>query len=240
MKKFILIFYSVLLIFNSAFSQNLQWAKQISGDGIGNASLVITIDASENVYTIGSFAGTVDFDPGSGVFNLTATGNSDIFINKLDASGNFVWVKSFGGPEYDTGRSIVLDSSGNIYTTGTFGGTADFDPGLGVYNLTTSGIADGVFISKLDASGNFVWAKKIGGGCYCDYYFIAVDGTGNVYTTGSFDGTQDFDPGPGVFNLTSTGWSDTFISKLDSAGNFVWAKRIGGVDICESHSIVVD
>ena len=207
---------------------NFVWAKAmgaVSGDG---QSRSISLDASGNVYTTGSFMGTVDFDPGAGVANLTPSGIYDIFISKLDASGNFVWAKAMGGTGSESvGGSIALDGSGNVYTAGSFLGTVDFDPGAGVFNLTSAGVRD-IFISKLDASGNFVWAKAMGGVVDDWCYSIALDGTGNVYTTGFIDGTADFDPGAGVFNLTSAGYEDIFISKLDASGNFVWAKAMGG------------
>ena len=111
---------------------------------------------------MGSFQGTADFDPGAGTFNLTSAGDYDIFISKLDSSGNFVWAKSLGGTGYDVSYGIALDSGGNVYTTGSFSGTVDFDPGAGTFNLTSAGTGD-IFVSKLDSNGNFVWARSLGG-----------------------------------------------------------------------------
>src|SRR5690606_26678071 len=105
---------------------------------------------------------TVDFDPGNGVFNLTSADFEDIFISKLDANGNFVWAKRIGGTGSDFGYAISIDNNGNIYTTGAFMGTADFDPGTGSYTMSSSGFFD-AFILKLDANGNFVWAKQFSG-----------------------------------------------------------------------------
>ena len=69
---------------------------------------------------------------------------------------------------------------------------------------------------------------------------IAVDAAGNVYTTGYFNATADFDPGDGVFNLTSVGDSDIFVSKLDNTGNLVWAKRMGGVNADDGLGLSLD
>ncbi|MFL3663982.1 MAG: SBBP repeat-containing protein [Flavobacteriales bacterium] len=220
-------------------SGNFVWAKRMGGTGsdIGNS---IAIDSSGNVYTTGYFGGIADFDPGAGTFNLTSAGSSDIFVSKLDASGNFVWAKNMGGASDDRGNSIDLDSSGNVYTTGYFQGTADFDPGVGIVNLTAAGLGNNIFVSKLDASGNFVWAKNMGGTNDEKGSSITVDDFGNVYTTGYFAGTADFDPGAGTFNLTSAGGWDIFVSKLDTSGNFVWAKNMGGLYNDEGSSIVVD
>ena len=79
----------------------------------------------------------------------------------------------------------------------------------------------------------FEWAKNMGGFGQDAGYAIALDGSGNILTTGSFayndsvGGSGDFDPGPGTFNLTSRGYEDIFISKLDPLGNFMWAKSFG-------------
>jgi Beta-propeller repeat len=98
----------------------LEWAKSIGGTG-ADSGRGITVDDAGNVYTIGGFTGTVDFDPGPSVFNLTSSG---MFVSKLSANGDFVWAKELG----ISGNSISTDVSGNIYVTGDFSGTADFDP----------------------------------------------------------------------------------------------------------------
>jgi hypothetical protein len=217
---------------------NFVWAKAMGGANTDIGRSIAT-DAWGYVYTTGMFVNTVDFDPGAGTFNLTSAGIADIFVSKLDAAGNFVWAKAMGGTGFDIGYSIALDASGNVYTTGKFESTADFDPGVGTFNLTSAGVED-IFISKLDAAGNFVWAKSMGGTSYDHGYSIALDASGNVYTTGIFGDTIDFDPGVGTFNLTAAGQLDIFISKLDAAGNFVWVKAMGGANTDIGRSITVD
>jgi len=219
-------------------SGNFLWAKSFGGysDDYGYS---IAVDASENVYTTGYFERTVDFDPGVGTANLTSVGARDVFVQKLDVSGNFLWAKSFGGSSYDIGHSIKVDASGNVYTTGYFERTVDFDPGAGTANLTSAGSTD-VFVQKLDTSGNFLWAKSFGD-WFDDYgYSIAVDASGNVYTTGIFEGTVDFDPGAGTADLTSLGDCNVFVQKLDASGNFLWAKSFGDWFDDYGYSIAVD
>lgn len=181
-----------------------------TGEDIAHA---VTVDASGNVFTTGFFNGTVDFDPGTGTFNLTSAGFDDIFISKLDSSGNFIWAKQIGNTLNDYSYSIALDSAVNIYTTGYFRGTTDFDPGPGIHNLTVVGGSD-IFICKLDSSGNFIWANGFGSTDYDLGYSIALDAGANVYSTGYFLLTADFDPGPGSYNMTSAGMTDVFILKL--------------------------
>jgi hypothetical protein len=127
------------------------WAKGLGGTA-ADESNSIAVDSSGNVYTTGFFNGIADFDPGAGEANLTSAGGNDSFISKLDSSGNIVWAKRLGGTSSDSGRSIAVDSSGNVYTTGNFQGTVDFDPGAGEANLTSFGSND-VFVLKLTPSG---------------------------------------------------------------------------------------
>jgi hypothetical protein len=222
---------------------NFVWAKQMGGNGSnGDYGLSIATDAAGNVYTTGYFNTTADFDPGSGTCNLTTVGgfyDSDIFVSKLDAFGNFVWAKSFGSIYADYGQSITVDPSGNVYTTGFFGGTADFDPGAGIYTLPGSPSLD-VFVSKLNSSGNFVWAKQLGGNGDDIGNGIAVDASGNIYTTGSFSTTADFDPGSGISNMTSSGDKDIFVSKLDASGSFLWVRQLGSLNEDVGNSIALD
>lgn len=208
-------------------NRNFVWARQLGGEGeeIGHG---VAVDNLGNVYTAGQFTGTVDFDPGPGVFNLTSTAAEDIFISKLDSEGNFLWAKQIGGSGLDISWNLSVDALGNVYTAGEFSDTVDFDPGVGTFNLSSIGSQD-VFISKLDTDGNFLWAKQQGGVNLDRAWSITVDPAGNVYTTGEFEGSADFDPNPDLpFFLNSVGERDVFVSKLDTDGNFVWAKQFGG------------
>ncbi|MBK7311475.1 MAG: T9SS type A sorting domain-containing protein [Sphingobacteriaceae bacterium] len=218
-------------------SQDLQWAKSF-GDGMFEQGYSIVVDGNGNVYTTGYFAGTVDFDPGPGSYTLTSSGGNDIFISKLDVSGNFLWAKSIGSSANDVGWSIANDLAGNVLVTGVFQFTVDFDPGPSTYTL--SGPQNDIFILKLDALGNFIWAKNMGGANVDSGYSIELDGNGNIYTTGEFSGVADFDPSPSIYTLTSMGSVDAFISKLDPSGNFIWAKSFEGSGIEKGWDIKVD
>lgn len=247
MKRKITIIVSIIYfgLNNNVIAQNSNflWAKQMVGitvEGIGpNQGNSIAVDVNGNVYTTGNFYGTTDFDPGTGIYNMTSAGSSDIFISKLDASGNFLWAKQFGGGGFDQGKSVAVDNNGNVYIAGNFQYTGDFDPGDGVYNLDFS--YGNISICKLDASGNFLWAKQFGNG-YSALGSITLDTDGNIYTTGSFPYTADFDPGTGTFNITSVGGPVMFVSKLDASGNFLWAIQLGGsaTTNCYGSSIAVD
>ncbi len=216
-----------------------EWVKKMGSASVvagifteeeqGNA---IAVDKEGNVYTTGTFRETADFDPGPGTFNLVAAGDRDIFISKLDATGALVWAIGLGSTGNDEGLGITTDTAGNVYITGKFEGTVDFDPGAGTVNLTSAGDHD-IFITKLDASGGHIWSRQVGGDDEQLANAIAVDKSGNVYTTGwitrttpATTGSVDFDPGPGVFTLTVAAYNNAFILKLNEAGDFVWARQI--------------
>ncbi|MBL0095053.1 MAG: T9SS type A sorting domain-containing protein [Bacteroidetes bacterium] len=210
-------------------SGNLIWANSIGGS-MSDYGTSLSLDASGAIYTIGQYGGTMDFDPGAGIFSMTAVGGSDVYITKTDPSGNFIWAKSMGGTLSEWANAIETDNSGNVVFTGYFGGTADFDPSPSVFNIVSVAVTTDIFLAKLDANGNFLWAKQLGGTGFDLGASLAIDTWGNVFSTGFFSGTADFDPGAGTYNISAVGTGNTFISKLDVSGNFVWAGNIGGTN----------
>lgn len=221
-------------------SGNYIWGKTINGISVEN-SYSITTDASDNVYTTGYFnSATLDFDPGPGTENLSVTGVVDIFILKLNANGNFVWVKQMGGVgATSVTRAIGVDALGNVIISGGFIGTTDFDPGTGAANLTSTGTD--IFVAKLNTTGDLVWAKLIKGSGDEITYSLALDAAGNVYMTGAYNNSPDFDPdATGTFNLANAGIYDAFIAKWNTSGDFVWAKNLGGSGIDMGFDIAVN
>jgi hypothetical protein len=221
---------------------NLIWAKAI--DGPSPVSQVIiaasTIDPSGSIYLTGKFRGKIDFDPGPDTFSLLSTRLDDVFIVKLDSTGKFLWANSVGGSSFDAGSSLVNDDNGNVYISGRFSGTADFDPGPDTFNLSSIGNQN-AFILKIDSEGKFVWAKSMEGlGNTDEGDVIRMDAFGDLYIGGWFQYTADFDPGPDSFKIASKGAMDGFIQKIDSLGNFIWAKSIGGIGDERVSSIETD
>jgi hypothetical protein len=225
-------------------ARNFLWAKATEGSG-GFDAEDVAVDGSGNVYVTGGYAGTVDFDPGPGTYNLTSMGGSDIFVWKLDTAGNFVWAGSMGSVpnDHQNGNgAIALDRSSNVYVAGGWGdgpsSRNDFDPGPGTLKLTNKGARD-IYVVKLTSAGNLVWARSMGGSGEDKATDIVVDSSGNVYTTGGFFGSVDFDPGKGNVTLTAAA-EDVFVSKLTSAGNFAAAVRMGGAEGDVGWGIAVD
>ena len=215
------------------------------GGALDDYGVSIASDASGNIYLSGVFDETMDFDPGPGVQALTTVRYQDCFFAKYDALGNYVYAKGIGGIWSDIGISnLAVDASGNLYLTGAYVTTVDFDPGPGVQNLTSPTIglvtyAD-VFFAKYDALGNYVYVKKITGGTGLLYSYLDLDLSGNIYLSGGFTETADFDPGPGTLNLASNGGYDIFIAKYNNNGNIIYAKNMGGGGYDHALAIAVD
>lgn len=200
----------------------LIWAKKIDSS---RGAALLAMDSRQNLYMVGTFVGTVDLDPGPGTHSLTSSGDNDIYIGMLDSTGSFTDAKQIGGTNRELLSAISMDASDNLYLTGFYTGTADFDPGPGTF-LQTSTLGTGFFL-KLDSSLNLAWAKQFEESA--GTMDICADQNGNVFISGSFSGSVDFDPGPGNHQLTTiAGSTDGFIVKVSPSGEFVWVKLFGG------------
>lgn len=205
---------------------NLIWAKQQGGTSTDDIK-AIAVDQSGNVFTGGNFASTADFDPSSAVYNLTSSGSWEGFVSKLDVNGDFQWAIKIGSTLADYVYDIATDNTGNVYVSGGFQGTVDFDPSASVVSLTSVASQDG-YIAKYSPTGSLVWVKQIGGTSQIDLFTLTVDAANNVFVAGSFYGQVDFDPGVGTYTLDAFGAYHGFVLKLDSNGDFVWAKQLKG------------
>ena len=221
----------VLTFAATVFAQELFWVKSPTGNA-GNVS-GIAVDSSGNSYVTGPYAGTLTFAPGVA---LTASNGQDIFVAKYDSTGTVLWATSTGGVGNDTGIGIAVDGSGNSYVTGFHRGKD-------------------LFVAKYDSTGSLVWATSVAGtGDDCSNIgrascllgdAIAVDGSGNSYVTGLFNGTAAnptiFGAGePNETPLISAGGTDIFVAKYDSTGKLVWAKSAGGTGNDHADGIAVD
>ncbi len=217
----------IILIPHAAFSQTLVWGAKFGGTGTDNCSTHI-LDSQGNMYVAGIFSGTADFNPGSGIYNLTAVGVNDMYIAKISSGGALIWVQQYGENGEVHAFDMQLDASGNIFVAGGFRDTIDLDPGPGVTNLmaypSTSSNFD-AYVCKLDSLGNLIWAKGFGGFSSDYVKTIKLDAFDNLLLYGQFAATVDFDPGPATFNVSIFG-NGIFISKFDTMGNFLWVKQM--------------
>lgn len=207
------------------------WSKSFGGAFPDFGHDILT-DSMGNVYTCGNFRANVDFNPGDESYFIysATTDNNHAYIHKLDADGNFIWVKSNGtlSDNNSYGKKMVLDSQNSLYMVGNFSGTGDFDPSDDIYTITSAGNYDG-FVQKFNESGDFVWVKSIGSSSHDNCYTIGIDGDDNLYLGGSFRETIDFNPGVGIYNVSSMAYSDIYVLKLDTLGAFIWAKTFEGM-----------
>jgi gliding motility-associated-like protein len=203
-----------------------QWA--VKAGGVNSCrGLAIKTDATGNSYVTGFYYGSATF----GSKTITSTGLQDVFIAKYDNTGALVWVSTAGGSMSDIGNAITIDNSGNVLVTGEFAGTATF----GSFSLTSTKNNVNVFTTKLDANGNFLWAK-MGSGSHTDRGLgIGCDPTGNVYVTGQFTDTITFD------NIHfSSMYNAIFLIKYDGTGKEQWFTSAGAGSMNIANGIAVD
>ncbi len=206
------------------------WANGTTGSGNSVAQAAgVTIDSSGNVISTGFYTSTVNFNPGAGVLDLPQAGSRAIFVQKLDANGKLVWAQGLVGTDINQANSVAADSSGNLYVTGTYTGTVNFDANGGTTNLTAGGYED-PFVLKLTSAGQIVWARDL---ALTGFNFgvgtgIAVDGQGNVFAAGYYEGVMTLDPTVTGASITSAGDFDAFLAEYNSSGSYVAAQTFGG------------
>lgn len=215
------------------------WSRKIGGAN-SDIATDISLGASHQIICTGTFVNTVDFDPGVGSFPVSSMGLTDGFIEKLDSNGNFIWVKTFGSSHADAANAVAINDSDDIYITGYFKGSVDFDPGVGIASLSSVLSTDDVFILKLDENGMYHWVRQVGGNSVDRGEHIHVDGSGSLMITGTFNTTVDFNPTAGTDLHVSNGGDDFFIMKIDSGGSYQWCNTYGSANNETAGEVDVD
>lgn len=196
------------------------WAHALGGPGADEARAVAILPEGD-VFVIGSFSGTADYDPGPGRTELASAGGTDVFVLRLTPRGELVWARRLGGSQADSGSDITVDAKG-LTVAGSFQGTLEAGPS----RLTSAGKSDG-FVARLDLAGTPQWALRIGGPQDDDVRSLAVEANGEAWVAGSFEdkATVGLEGGPA---LESSGKSDGFLARLGPDGKVLWNGRIGG------------
>ncbi len=217
---------------------DFQWVRHLGSAGELILGRGLGVDPmTGQVYMTGYFTGiNIDFDPGTepGEEDFhDSMGAEDIYLTAFDASGAYLWTRTWGGSGTgETGYAISVDESGNCYVVGDFTQTVDFnpddDPGA-VDERDSVGEFD-AFLSAFDSSGNYLWVNTWGGPGDEFPNNLDIDFSGNIYVVGNFSNTVDFDAGPGVYELTSNGLYDAFLTKVDNNGMHLWSRGWGGGD----------
>ena len=216
---------------------NYVWAKNIGALNNSVTSRCISVDPT-GVVISGLFSDTMDFNPSAATNLLIAAGGGS-FLAKYDTSGNYQWAFPLA---YIMKHLSDVSGNGDIYVCGGFNDTMDFDPGIGVVNLST--VNGAFFMAKYNINGNYLWAKGTGGLSGGGSFVLSMcqDAGSSLYLTGWLNGTVDFDP-IGTFNLTAvngTSGIDIFFAKYDSNFNFYWARSIGGAYYDRGYGITID
>jgi hypothetical protein len=213
-------------------SGNVLWAKSFGGvdSDFGHA---VSTDASGNIY-VGGYFNSATMTIGTGTLTNAGTGNRDFFIVKFDPSGNVLWARSAGGTASDQIYGVATDPSGNVCVSGHFASSSFV---IGTTTLTNAGTSNDIFIAKYDGAGNNLWARSAGTSLVDANSGIAVDGTGNIYITGDFQGSG---LAFGTSTLTGSGSGDVYIAKYDPSGNAVWGRSAGGSGGDKGYGITAD
>ncbi len=287
----------LILISISVSAQYYGWSKSLGGSGADTCA-ALAIDKQANIYSIGSFSGTGDFRNDTILDNITSNGKDDIFIQKRDRKGKYLWTKKIGGKGNDRPSSMLFHNNA-LYISGSFEDTLD----LGVKKIIPKGKRS-IFLAKMDTAGKCIWVQTMGDTLYSrarslaiskdGIYFsgeisgvidqtkyqytmfiqkrdfdgnvnwtkmmatkrkdikanngtrsvvsnaIALDSLGFIYNVGSLlKDSIDFNPSSSKDSILSTnGLADIFIQKLNSNGEFIWVKKIGGTSYDEANTII--
>ena len=198
----------------------------------------IALDSSGNAYVTGRVSST-DF-PTASAFqaSLGGTSGNDAFVTKFNPAGSALTYSTYlGGSLSDIGIGIATDTSGNAYVVGATRST-DF-PTANPFQSSFAGVDD-AFVTKLNpAGGALVFSTYLGGSGDEEGDGIAVDGSGNVYVSGSTDST-DF-PTANPFQAANAGSDDAFVTKFSATGSAVYSTYLGGSGFeCGAFGLDVD
>lgn len=205
------------------------------GNTMHESGTSIAVTTAGDIFISGEFnSNTCDFDPGPATANVNTNGGMDVFLAKYNSSGNYQFAYAFGDVNYDNGSLLVADANDNLYLTGRFAGTIDFDPSSSVSTITTTASGLDIVVAKYSPGGALLWASSFGGPAGDAVTTVTVDAANNLLTGGFFSGPADFDPSPATVTFTSSNTQAMFLAKYNSAGQYVWAAPFEGPTIVNS------
>ena len=234
-KQITYLLFNLLFVF-TIHAQSVEWVNHFAGAG-EDVILSIDTDNNGNTYSTGYYTLSTDFD---GIMLENNISSFDAFVTKTDVNGNIIWAKRIS--QSDTANpnpslsvisnAIAVDADGNVIIAGFFDfGDIDADPGPGVHILSATNAYE-MFIIKLDADGDFIWATSFGAStdAFENIYGIDVDANGDIYAAGFFQDNISIDHAAGTTGITSYGGQDILVIKHTSDGAFSWMKHMGGPD----------
>jgi hypothetical protein len=230
---------TIMFVYNAkAQAPDVAFTNHFTGSSNKNLN-DIKVDNFGNTYCIGKFKYVSGVPTILGNTTLPVTVDNDVFVVKLDSSGNCIWVKTFGSNFDDDGVAIEISETGYIYILGNFQDSIT----IGNFTLVDSSSQYNLgktYIAKLDTSGNFIWAKSLlssmSNNCMLMNTSLYVDEMDNIFFTGRFAGILNL----GDVSLISNGDYDIYMIKMDANGEIIFAKGYGNSGHDYGHSIIVD
>ncbi|WP_437645133.1 hypothetical protein [Sorangium sp. So ce362] len=207
---------------------NVQWARQF-GDAEDQAGTGVAVDGHGDIVLVGRFGGSVDF--GRDEKGLSTVAKSDLFIAKLDPSGDHLWSKSANATNAAEALGVAVDGAGNVVVTGSFRSSVT----VGESVRTTAGDKD-ILVIRLDENGVLQWCEDFGDDADQEGASVAVDLAGNIVLTGSFQGSIEL----GDVVRSATGAADAFVAKLAPTSSPIWLRSFGDAGEQQGASVAVD
>lgn len=190
----------------------LIWA-QVFGGTAHDESYAIDVDKNDQVYFSAGFNDTITINTANGSNTYFSNQYDDIIVGKLKSNGIIDWTIEYGGPIYETATDLILDDTNNIYISGNFCDSCDFDPGTTVYYINSEGTNG--YVASYDSTGSFRWVAGQGetGTSYTRNLALNED---NIYCVGDFKGHIDMDPDTATYLISETFYGSAFIASLNS------------------------
>lgn len=219
-----------LLLGSFSQAQSFRWGKKAGSTQDDWAWDVVT-DNSNNIYVVGMFKGTINFDSAGFTKPRVSAGGEDIYIAKLNCSRDLMWANRIGGTSDETGdfngTTVVYDKIGHIYVSGAFQGTCTFTSTSGSSQVISSAGGNDAFLAKYDTLGVLLWVVQSGGGGSDEVLSMNVDNAGDIVLGGLYGGAITIGTTSGsTVSLPHTGAADGFLAKYSPAGILSWATRI--------------
>lgn len=235
MKKLILsalagLFSFGLLAQDELFTNSSQFGM---GSSLLDAGALIAYDQNNDIIIAGTFEDDMDFDLGDTDNTIDPLGEPDIFVAKYQGSGDLMWVFNLGRIGLNDGMNInglKVNESNEIFISGSFSNTVDFDP-LGSSTAQTSVGGKDAFMAKYDMDGELIWVETYGSALFENGRILDIDQDGNIYLSIRYNGEIDVDPGAGeVIISPQAGAADAVLVKYNSSNEYQWHYAISSAD----------
>jgi hypothetical protein len=220
------------------------WAARAGASSSDSGSAVSVLTDGSAIVT-GEFRGTATFTPvttGADPINLPSSGQSDVFVAKISATGEWVWAARAGGSSSDYGSAVSVLSDGSAIVTGYIESSATFTPVTsGATPIPWPNPGADAFAAKISADGEWLWAARVAGGIV-EGTAVSVLSDGSAIVTGTFFGGASFTPVPSnavSISLTNSGSADVFVAKISATGEWIWAAGAGGTGVVEAEGLTV-